>query len=55
VLRLLSWGKKGPDIAKELGVSSETVKDFMESAKLKLGVNTQASAVAKAMRQQLIV
>jgi DNA-binding CsgD family transcriptional regulator len=55
VLSLLSWGKKGPDIAKDLGVGLETVKDFMESAKQKLGVNTQASAVAKAMRQQLIV
>jgi DNA-binding CsgD family transcriptional regulator len=55
VLRLLSWGKKGPDIAKDLGISSETVKDFIVSAKQKLGVNTQAYAVAKAIRQHIIV
>ncbi len=55
VIRLLSWGKSLREIAADLRLGEETVRTHLKKAKKKLGVRTQTYAVAKAMRQHLIV
>ena len=54
VLQLAARGVAAVDIAKELAVSSATVKRHFEDAYTRLGVSDRASAVAEAMRQGLI-
>jgi len=54
VLQLAAHALSSADIARELHVSSATVKRHFEDSYARLGVSDRASAVAKAMRQGLI-
>ena len=51
----VSEGKNSAEIAALLGVARNTVRNQMQSALIKLGVNTRAEAVAKAIKQGLII
>jgi LuxR family quorum sensing-dependent transcriptional regulator len=55
VLRGASLGRRFAIIAKELGLSVETVRSHMKRAQQKLGVQNSAHAVAEAFRHQLLV
>jgi DNA-binding CsgD family transcriptional regulator len=54
VLELAAEGRTGPMIARELVLSSATVRTHFENIYSKLGVRDRAAAVAKAMRLGLI-
>jgi DNA-binding CsgD family transcriptional regulator/PAS domain-containing protein len=54
VLKLAAQGLTGREIAKQLFVSTSTVKSHFENIYSKFGVSDRASAVAEAMRQNLI-
>jgi LuxR family quorum sensing-dependent transcriptional regulator len=54
VLRLVSLGKRGEEVAKQLGIGEETVRSHLKKVQAKLGVRNRAHAVAEAIRQQLI-
>ena len=49
VLTLLARGLDGPAIAGDLGLSSETVRSYTQSARDKLGAGTRTQAVALAL------
>lgn len=53
VLRLLSEGHAPKQIASELNIARKTVRTHMEHVLLKLGVHSQAQAVALALRTPL--
>jgi DNA-binding CsgD family transcriptional regulator len=50
VLTLLALGRTGPQIASELGLSSETVRNYTRNARDKLGARTRAHAIALAVK-----
>jgi two-component system, NarL family, nitrate/nitrite response regulator NarL len=54
VLHGLAAGKTAPTIAKDLHVSTATVKTHLKTLYEKLGVSDRAAAVAEAMRRGLI-
>ena len=54
VLERLAAGLTGPEIASELGVSVSTVSTHVRHVREKLGVRTQAGAVAVALTNALI-
>jgi DNA-binding CsgD family transcriptional regulator len=53
-LALLKAGHKSKTIARELGISFNTVNQHIKAIFRRLGVDTRAEAVAKAMRLDLI-
>src|SRR4051794_11188029 len=54
VLSLLSTGLAAPEIAKRMGLSHATVRSHLQRLYAKLGVSTQAGAVAEGLRRRLI-
>jgi DNA-binding NarL/FixJ family response regulator len=54
VLRLVAAGRTNPEIAAELGLSTETVKTLLERINDKLGARRRAEAVAIAERRGLL-
>jgi two-component system, NarL family, nitrate/nitrite response regulator NarL len=54
ILKLMSQGMSGPQIAREIFLSPSTVKSHTEKLYGKLGVSDRAAAVAVAMRQGLL-
>lgn len=54
VLQCLAFGFRQPDIARELGVSSETVKSYTRELYGKLDAHDRAGALAAAWRRGLI-
>jgi two-component system, NarL family, nitrate/nitrite response regulator NarL len=54
VLERLVLGWTQPDIARDLGLSSETVKSYLREVYGKLGVHDRASAIAAARRFGLV-
>jgi two-component system nitrate/nitrite response regulator NarL len=54
VLRLIADGLSAPQIAKELHLSTTTVKTHLHTLYEKLGVSDRAAAVAEAMRRGLL-
>jgi two-component system nitrate/nitrite response regulator NarL len=54
VLKLLADGLSAPRIAETLHLSPATVRTYLQNLYEKLGVSTQAAAVAVAMRQGLL-
>ena len=54
VLRLVSDGYSAPDIAKQIHLSTTTVKSHLHSLYEKLGVSDRAAAVAEAMRRGML-
>lgn len=55
VLMWVSEGKNSAEIAALLGVARNTVRNQMQSALIKLGVNTRSEAVAKVIKQGLVI
>ena len=55
VLRLLAQGLSNEEIGKQLFISAETVRTHVRKAMGKLEADTRTQAVAKAIRQSLIV
>jgi two-component system, NarL family, response regulator YdfI len=55
VLALLSQGAANREIAQRLGISEHTVKFHVSSVLAKLGASTRTEAVARGMREGLIV
>jgi len=53
VLQLIALGKSKKDIARELGISTNTVKQYHFNISLKLEVNSTAALVAHALRTGL--
>jgi DNA-binding CsgD family transcriptional regulator len=49
VLRLVAFGRSGPEIAGELGISHETVRVHVRNAMRKLGARTRAQAIGMAI------
>jgi DNA-binding CsgD family transcriptional regulator len=54
VLGLLALGHTGEEIAEELGISPETVRNHLRGAREKLGARTRAQAIALALSRGLI-
>jgi two-component system nitrate/nitrite response regulator NarL len=54
VLSLLSTGLAAPEIANRMGLSHATVRSHLQRLYAKLGVSTQAGAVADGLRRRLI-
>ena len=54
ILEGLSRGLTAPDIARELELSTSTVKTYLQRLYDKLGVSDRAAAVAEGMRRRLI-
>ena len=54
IISLLAAGRRRAEIARELFISPKTVEKHLERSFRKLGVHTQAEAVARALRDQLI-
>jgi DNA-binding NarL/FixJ family response regulator len=54
VVGLIAKGCENRQIAEELGISETTVKSYVQSAFIHLGVKTRAEAVAVALRSGLI-
>lgn len=55
ILQLVADGHSGPEIARKLYLSPETVKSHLSHTYGKLGVHERAAAVAEAMRRDLIL
>lgn len=55
VLMWVSEGKNSAEIAGLLGVARNTVRNQMQSALIKLGVNSRSEAVAKAVKNGLVI
>jgi PAS domain S-box-containing protein len=49
ILRLISLGSSGPEIAEELQISHNTVRTHIRNSMLKLGARSRAHLVAKAL------
>ncbi|MGI9116888.1 MAG: LuxR C-terminal-related transcriptional regulator [Gaiellales bacterium] len=49
VLRLVAYGKSGPEIAETLGIAPDTVRVHVRNAMHKLGAKTRAQAIGIAM------
>lgn len=54
VLELIAGGASAPQVARELHLSTGTVKTHLASLYEKLGVNDRAAAVAEAMRRGML-
>jgi DNA-binding CsgD family transcriptional regulator len=54
-LRHVAIGRPDAEIGQLLGISPRTVRFHVDSAKTKLGVSTRIQAVAKALRERIIV
>lgn len=54
ILKLVSDGRTGTEIGRELHLSPTTVKSYMQRIYEKLGVNDRASAVAGAIRRGIL-
>ena len=54
VLRLIAEGQTTAQIAKELGLSVYTVKNYVERTFSRLGVYSRAGAVGMALREGLL-
>ena len=54
VVALVAAGLTGPDIARELQISFETVRSHVRNALLKTDTHTRAQLVAKALAENLI-
>jgi LuxR family maltose regulon positive regulatory protein len=54
VLRLLATELSGPDIARELTISLNTMRTHTKNIYSKLGVNSRRSAVARAAELELL-
>lgn len=54
VLRMAADGRRSREIAGALGISERTVKAHLAAAYRKLGVETRAAAVARAVEQHLL-
>lgn len=54
VLTLTADGRSAPEIARELHLSTATIKTHLQHVYEKLGVSDRAAAVAEAMRQKLL-
>lgn len=54
ILREIALGMTGPEAAKALGISNETVKRQLAITRSKLGANTTTHAVAIAVSLDLI-
>ena len=54
VVRLVSLGMAGNEIAEQLGIGEETVRSHLKKVQAKLCVRNRAHAAAEAVRQQLI-
>lgn len=54
VLRLVAEGLSAPDIAKQIHLSTTTVKSHLHSLYEKLGVSDRAAAVAEGMRRGML-
>ena len=54
ILRSIVRGRSNPDIAKQLGISIDMVKEHIEALFQKLGASNRPEAVAIAMRKQLL-
>lgn len=55
VLQLLAFGKSNKEIARELGIGSQTVKTHVSHIFTKLGAADRTGAVATALRKGLVV
>lgn len=56
-IECLYWtalGKDGPTLSGILGISEHTVRDYLKTARLKLGCHTIAQAIAEATKRRLI-
>lgn len=54
VLKLMPTGRNNREIARELGISEGTTRNYVSSIYRKLEVSNRAEAVAKAVRRDLI-
>ena len=54
ILRLLALGRTGEEIASQLSISPETVRNHIRNVREKLGAKTRAQAIAIALSQGLI-
>jgi DNA-binding CsgD family transcriptional regulator len=54
VLRMVSMGRQSVDIARALGLGTETVRSHLKKAQLKLGAHNRTQAACEALRQNLI-
>ena len=54
IISLLAAGRRRAEVARELFISPKTVEKHLERIFRKLGVHTQAEAVARALREELI-
>jgi two-component system, NarL family, response regulator YdfI len=54
VLRSVARGERSKEIARHLGITERTVKTYLSSVYTKLGVDSRASAVAKAIGRGLL-
>jgi NarL family two-component system response regulator YdfI len=54
VLRSVARGERSKEIARHLGITERTVKTYLSSIYTKLGVDSRASAVAKAIGSGLL-
>jgi DNA-binding CsgD family transcriptional regulator len=54
ILRLVAGGKCGVEVAKQLNISPETVRNHMRNILSRLGVHSRAEAVSVAYQQHLI-
>lgn len=54
VLKLIAGGASAPQVARELHLSTGTIKTHLASLYEKLGVNDRAAAVAEAMRRGML-
>lgn len=54
VLKLQAYGFTGPEVARRLGISKESVKTYNARVKSRLGARTAAHAVAIAMSREII-
>jgi len=55
LLKLLGQAKSNKDLATELGLAQQTVKNELHLVYLKLGVANRTGAVIKAIKEGLIV
>lgn len=54
LLKLLAQGKSNKEIAKELGIAEQTIKNRFHFLFLKLGVSNRTAAVVKAIKEGLV-
>jgi PAS domain S-box-containing protein len=55
IVRLVSLGSTGPEIADELGIAHQTVRTHVRNAMEKVGARSRAHLVAKALGEGLVL